>query len=220
MGIAPSSSTAALEQRAPESMPHTSGQGSGTADRLVLEFANSCIADLDSRSGVIKALHEGRPVTPTHLAELRDAWPTFIKLGPNPMLSWQERTTICKTQDGKSTMLINPEYFKLPTTQVVFWAPHIFFGEKPCCPLCKSNKRVVAHGWQKNYARRIAGTFHTIWAMCYRYKCKICPGEAQFWLIGMPVAQRLLRLFVTLKSLCLMQTSCNYFHGSILLTKR
>lgn len=184
MGIAPSSSTATLDQRAPKGMPLPSGQGSGTADRLVLEYANSCIADLDSRSGVIKDLHDGRGVSQHQLAELRHAWPTFIKQGPNPMLNWQDRTTHCKTQDGKSAMLINPEYFKLPTTQVIFWAPHIFFGVRPSCPLCRSNSNVVAHGWQKSYARRIAGTSHTAWAMCYRYKCKKCPGEGQFWLLG------------------------------------
>jgi hypothetical protein len=100
-----------------------------------------------------------------------DLWPDFVCSPSNP------------TFDPflKSTNL-QAEPFRQLGTQVVFWAPHIFFNHslannKPPCPKCKQSDYVKCQGWSKQ-PRRLCGLGRKYYIEGYEYFCLNCsPGK-------------------------------------------
>ena len=92
-------------------------------------------------------------------------WPTFTKRCPNPTCN------VISSFDK-----LDPLEFQHWDCEIVFWAPHIFFGDKPPCPCCNSDKKLRCKDWDGKL-RRVFGSERTYYISSYRYKCVGCTGK-------------------------------------------
>jgi hypothetical protein len=99
----------------------------GKADQLILHkirYKIDALKLLTEPQGRIDAYSS----LPQHVRQdLQETWGDIVQHGPNPTLRWN--TVVTRQQQGSDSVeLMNPEYFKLWNSELVFWAPHIFFN--------------------------------------------------------------------------------------------
>lgn len=105
--------------------------------------------------------------------------PNFIYPLPNP-------TTAAFDPLKKGLNRIQPESFYGLNSQLVIWAPRIYFNHLDDaaavkCPLCSKN--AGAHGWG-NGLRRICGLYGTYYLIGTRHIWRNCEGETVIlWLL-------------------------------------